>query len=409
MKEKTILILSDIHYGELAELENFGKSGVPSDEDLRFVANAVRDCLDTNEMHKIDYLFVLGDLTSRGSPGEFQDFYRFLTILKNMLGLNDDEVYLTYGNHDVDWSICKITNKPKEHHEAYCVAAANIGGFFAPSGSFKYEGPVIGCGVAHLDGIDLISLNSGIECYDDQAVRHGRLGEKQYQWLTNLQPKLRENTVRIVIIHHHLLTLPYPSPLKDFSALEEGANVLDILGQCGINIVLHGHRHHPIINTQSHSGWQNPITFLCAGSFGVNASHRASGRLPNMFHVASISSAPTTPVLEGTIKTFELDLSYEWVPLVSKPGEFLLNQTHWFGEPKATENAPSYVQTIIKNLLSNELLKEDHVKLPKYDTLPLSLRCILHSELNELFQSEAAQKGLSITGNYPRDCMVSKV
>ncbi len=409
MDQKTILILSDIHYGELAQLENFGKSGVPSDEDLQAIANGVFESLDTHVTQKIDYLFILGDLTSRGTPGEFQDFSRFLTFLKEKLDLKDSEVYLTYGNHDVDWTICKIESKSDEHHKAYCVTAANIGGIFAPPGNFKFEGPVIGSGVAYLDGIDLISLNSGIECYDDQKVRHGSLGDAQFEWLEkNLSSMLREDTVKIVIVHHHLLTLPYPNPVTDLSALKEGPNLLDLLGQNGINIVLHGHRHHPIVHTASQTNWKKPITFVCAGSFGVDANHRSSGRLPNMFHVASTCLASKKSILEGYIKTFELNSSSEWGPLYDKPNEYQLNETQWFGQADAMQNATPDVQSIMKNLLS-QLSTSEFASLPEYDTLSLSLRCILHSKLNELFQNEAAKSDLQITGVYPDRCIATKV
>ncbi len=405
MTQKRILIISDAHYGDLAHLDAFGKSGVPTDEDLKVIAVSVAESID----EPVDFLFVLGDLTSRGTPGEFQDFYRFLSILYGQLGLHESQVYLTYGNHDVDWSICNIEAAPQEHHEAYCVAAANVGGFFAPPGDYTHDGPVIGCGVAQLDGIDLISLNSGIECYSDQAIKHGRLGGKQFEWLKNdLQGCLRPNTTKVVILHHHLFSLPYSFPVSDLSVLEEGANVLEVLGACGVDIVLHGHRHHPIVHTASNSGWKKPITFFCAGSFGVSAGHRASGRLPNTFHIASINSNSGGKNLEGYIQTFELNSSSEWIPLVGNITEYPLNDRHWFGAPDAMQKSAGDMGNIVSKLIT-DLGTKDYARLPEYENLPLSLRSFFYSQLNEMIQDEGVKNDLEITGEYPKTCLATKV
>lgn len=405
MEEKNILILADVHYGDLAHLDNFGKNGVPSDDDFLAIANGVVDSLDK----KVDFVFVLGDLTSRGSPGEFNDFYRFLSILRQQLQLNEDQVYITYGNHDVDWSISKLRPDHSEYHKAYCVMAANVGGFFAPPGKYTHYGPVVGCGVAHLDGIDLISLNSGIECYNDQEVKHGRLGQIQYAWLKDELPSLlRPKSTKVVILHHHLFSLPYSKPLSDLSILEEGSNVLEILGNCGVDIIMHGHRHHPIIHTASNSNWQKPITFFCAGSFGVSAHERAHGRLPNTLHIVNFSNLVGLQTLEGYVETYELNSSIEWVPLTENNSEYSINQKQWFGAPNAKQSAEFDAMSVIKKL-GDTLAIDEYCKLPAYDELPLTLRCLHINTLNSVFQEECAKLDLEITGEYPKPCIAIKV
>ncbi len=404
MKKINILILSDVHYGDLAHLDTFGKSGVSSDDDLYAIARGVVDGLD----RQVDFIYVLGDLTSRGSPGEFQDFYRFLSILRNQLKLEKSQVFITYGNHDVDWSISKLKPEIPNYHKAYCVAAANIGGFFAPPGEYAINGPVVGCGIAHLEGIDLISLNSGIECYNDQEIKHGRLGQSQYEWLKNELPAhIRKHSTKVVILHHHLFSLPYSKPLSDLSLLEEGSNVLEILGKCGVDIVMHGHRHHPIVHTASHSSWKKPITFFCAGSFGVSANERAGGRLPNTFHVVSFDSYSGPQNLEGSIETFELNSSFEWTPLTNRASEYRINHIQWFGAPDAMQKAEVEANAVINR--SRDILEKKEVfALPDYKNLSLSLRCLYLDDLNEVFQTESIKQGLEITGTYPDKCIAMK-
>jgi predicted phosphodiesterase len=406
MDFNTALILSDIHYGDLAHLEIFGKRKPASDSDLELIAKGVIDRLD-KEGVSIDFLFVLGDLTSRGSPGEFADVNRFLTILRNLLNLSENKVFVTYGNHDVDWKISGIEKEAHKYHSAYCKTAANVGGLFISQQCPTYEGPVIGCGVTHLDGIDLVSLNSGIECYDDQIIKHGKLGEAQYDWLKNdLANYLREDTTKVVILHHHLLSLPYSNPHFDISALEEGANAIEHLGSLGIDLVLHGHRHHPIAHTESRTTWKKPITFFCAGSFGVDASERASGRLPNTIHTIKINKFSKDAAFEGIVETYELDSASKWVYLNEKNNEYSLNQKQWMGLADAAQKADADIQTLLDEA-SIFLQSENFFMLPLYNDLSLSLRCLNYNLLNESIQKKAYEMGLTITGDYPKKCIAT--
>jgi len=406
MDFNTALILSDIHYGDLAHLENFGKRGSASDTDLELIAKGVVHRLK-KEGKSIDFLFVLGDLTSRGSPGEFADVNRFITILRGLLNLSEKEVFVTYGNHDVDWKISGIEKEDSEYHSAYCETAANLGGLFISQQCPTYEGPVIGCGVTHLVGIDLVSLNSGIECYDDQKIKHGKLGTVQYDWLKNdLAKCLREDTTKVVILHHHLLSLPYSNPHFDISALEEGANVIEHLGSLGIDLVLHGHRHHPIAHTESRTTWKKPITFFCAGSFGVGASERESGRLPNTIHTIKINKFSKGAAFEGMVETYELDSTSEWVYLNEKNNEYSLNQKQWVGLADAAQKADADIQILLDEA-SKLLESEQFFSLPPYNDLSHSLRCLNYNLLNESIQNKAHEIGLTITGDYPKRCIAT--
>ena len=77
------------------------------------------------------------------------------------------------------------------------------------------------------------------------------------------------------MLHHHPFNYPYPTLGRDISLLDEGAELLDISGKAGINLICHGHRHHPKAHNEQRDDWKNAITFICAGSFSVNAAHCA--------------------------------------------------------------------------------------------------------------------------------------
>jgi predicted phosphodiesterase len=408
MTSKTALILSDIHYGELAHLESFGKKIPSSDDDFSKIAAGIVESLN-EESIVVDFLLILGDLTSRGTPGEFCDINRFFNILRDQLRLSANQVFITYGNHDVDWNVCNIESKHQEHREAYNYAAANLGGFFVSPGHFTKEGPVLGCGITQLEGFDLISLNSGIECYSDQEIKHGKLGREQFKWIKEeLKEYLRADATKIVILHHHLLPLPYKKPVQDLSFLEEGASTAEILGRLGIDIILHGHRHHPISLTTIKSGWMKPMTIFCAGSFGVEASHRSSGRLPNTYHTISIPLNSGKSKVEGIIKSFELNSSSQWEPLAEQSSEYSLNQEQWFGSTDTLADVEQAVVQLLQASIDGSG-DERFSPLPHYENLPLSLRCILHSDLNDYIMKKSLVMNISVTGQYPKPCLISRL
>lgn len=407
LMKKSVLVISDLHYGDLAGFKEFGKSEPATEEDLNSVAKKVVTTVKDNK-HEIDMLFVLGDLTSRGSPTEFETVYRFILILAEQLSIELKDVYITYGNHDVDWEICNIKSEPPEEHLAYCVTAANLGGMFAPPNEFDVYGPVLGCGVTNTDGLDIITLNSGIECYSSHSIKHGRLGQLQFEWVKDeLSKFLKPKSTKIVILHHHLLSLPYKTPHLDLSALEEGANTLQILGDLGVDLVLHGHRHHPIVFTAAETSWKKPITFICAGSFGVGPSERADGRLPNTFYVLDFETEQGKENLVGKISTYERNSSSDWTPLNPNYDEYPLNYQQWFGSHSAMIESTKEVKALLtvaeKNLITNEF----HM-LPEYNDLELCLRCIDHMSMNDIFKLEAKSLNIKITGKYPDNCMVTR-
>lgn len=89
-------------------------------------------------------------------------------------------------------------------------------------------------------------------------------------------------------MHHHPIHYSYPTVGHDVSMVEESGEILDIAGKYGIDLIIHGHRHHPKATTIMQDGWMHPIAFICAGSLAVNAPHRNDGNIPNTFHVIEI-------------------------------------------------------------------------------------------------------------------------
>lgn len=317
-----IALISDIHFGKFSRTAEFSVPGEPiRDENSGGIplADSLIDLLKTNN---VQYLCIAGDLTSIGSPQEFSFCEHAILNIAERVGIPKEKIILGLGNHDVDWKIADIFNqyqtsetdfpdelvKEKYQRIAASAAAINIDSIPMPIPN----GPAPFSGVVENKDFVMFILNSGCYCTRNQEVSHGKLDLKQLEWFNAESMKYREDTRwKIVLMHHHPFSYKYPIHSIDISMLEEGPEFLEIAGKNGINLVLHGHRHHPRAETELKNDWHNPITFICAGSVAVNSAHRSSGEIPNTVHIIELSDDVGVLKLEN----YEFSSSKGWHPL----------------------------------------------------------------------------------------------
>jgi 3',5'-cyclic AMP phosphodiesterase CpdA len=81
-------------------------------------------------------------------------------------------------------------------------------------------------------------------------LAEGEVGTSQREWfrskIANLETSHADfdNFVRVVVLHHHF-DIENTAPSERFMQLLDRADVEKMLGDCGVNVVLHGHKHHP--------------------------------------------------------------------------------------------------------------------------------------------------------------------
>ena len=342
-----IALMGDIHYGALSSTSEFAIQGerLPYGE----VSNAsplFQGLIDILKKEKIDYLIVAGDLTSTGSPLEFKNCFKKIFQLSSAIGILSENVFICLGNHDIDWRITRLIDSYKEKSTyinedveflecryrklAHNWAVSEINSLEDHTMRFNavYENAPL-TGVIERDDFIIFILNSGHLCYHDESHKHGSLSSEQLNWFENIAFKYKDSQkAKIVLLHHHPYNYPYPLPGRDPSTLEEGSELSEICGKAGINIVIHGHRHHPKAKTTNENGWINPVTYMCVGSLSVNASHRLQGAIPNTFHIVDFIS-PERIVL----KNYEYNFVNGWMPTQGYREEVPLEDTMILGKP----------------------------------------------------------------------------
>lgn len=318
-----IALISDIHFGRFSRTDEFAVPGEKIQDENKGAKSLKESLIAILKEKSVDYLFVAGDLTSMGSPQEFHFCEKEILYIAQSAGVPKDNILLGLGNHDIDWKITEICDGYKKTCDKdfpfdLVKAKYQIMGAHAPALCMtelhqpNKKGPAPFSGIVENDDFILFVLNSGWCCTHDQGISHGKLTIKQLEWFKeNAEGYKVDSRWKIVLMHHHPFNYSYHIPSFDVSMIEEGSNFVDIAGQNGINLVLHGHRHHPKAQTSLNNGWEAPITFVCAGSLTVNSAHRSHGEIPNTFHIIELSETPG--IL--TLYNFQYTPFEGWIPI----------------------------------------------------------------------------------------------
>lgn len=333
-----IAFISDIHYGKLSRTNEFKVPGEPIDDETFGAPSLENGMVSLLKEYTPKYLFIGGDLTSIGSPQEFYYCEKKIFEIADKVGISNDNIICGLGNHDIDRKIAALADEYKdldielqnliqERYQMITAFGASVCLRRMPQPLEK--GPVPCSGVIEKEELIVFLLNSSLYCNGKQTYPHGKLGANQLNWFEKVSKKYSsDERIKIVLLHHHPVNYPYPTLSHDISTVEEGSELLSISGRHGINLILHGHRHHPMATTKSESGWVNPVALVCAGSLSVNAKGRNNGEIPNTMHILELKKAGEPIILynfqytEATGWTgYENENSYKSVDFKMKLGK----------------------------------------------------------------------------------------
>lgn len=395
-----IALISDIHYGKLSTTSELSVSGEQLDiGEVHTSKPLFEGLINSLKEEKPNYLLITGDLTSSGSPLEFKDCYCKLSQMVSSVGIAPSKVIICLGNHDLDWRISELneeyvidgtsTDNKKFLEEKYLQLSYSWSMMFegeakdiCPQYDEKYSTPLTG--VIDTDECVFFVLNSAHLCKKNQVIRHGRLTESQLKWFEEVVSRYKESAkAKIVLLHHHPMSYPFPSIGHEISTLEEGAEFLEVCGSGGIDLVIHGHRHHPKAITVTQRDWVNPVTYICAGSLSVNATHRCSGEIPNTFHIIDYVNKDDIVLRNYIYRSFD-----GWV----------LNRK---SDPATPIDGHMRLGKCIDDSTALSLISQLHVEeFVDYNSLPDDLMYISLERLNKLTHQIFDAENV-ITGDFP--------
>lgn len=395
-----IALISDIHFGQFSRTAELSVPGEKIKDENTGGEPLKESMVSLLKDEHISYLCVAGDLTSLGSPQEFVYCEKMVLDIVEQLGIPTSNILLGLGNHDIDWNISELYGKfdksdsdfpldlVKEKYRRVAASASlvNLDTISAPSKS----GPAPFSGIVENDNFVLFVLNTGWCCTKEQANKPGRLAVEQLEWFEEKAENYRSvKKWKIILMHHHPFNYSYHIVCPDYSTLDEGSNFLDIAGKNGFHLVIHGHRHHPRAETTWKTGWEHPITFICAGSFSVNASHRSGGSIPNTLHIIELTDEI------GVLKlcNYQYSPAKGWIPFVENLPETPLDRMMMFGK-----------------LFNSDIINQAIGRLPdsvelRWDTLDECLRFMPFGVLNERIRAKFATTH-NVIGQFPNSVVL---
>ena len=399
-----IAFISDIHFGKDSCTKDFTVPGETSREQTCSSAEFESGLVQLFRDNAVSYLFIGGDLTSVGSPQEFYYCENKIIEIAKKAEIPQENIICAFGNHDIDWKIVKIVESidfKEESVKEIAIKKYQMVAAHGPAGILQHiqqpqeKGPLPFSGVFEREFICIV-LNSSCYCSPFQHNKHGQLSLDQLSWFESILKKYEDDTrTKIVLLHHHPIQYPYPITGEDPSLLEEGSELVALAGKYGVNIILHGHRHHPRVKTVFENGWKHPISFICAGSVSVNASQRSFGSIPNMAHIIDLKDAPTSVALSN----FEYSFNKGWIELRDNREETPIDAHMKLGQTVTPEEAKECVLTLPR--------KDGDITIISYNDLPDLLKFCTYNEIN-CYVRESLSGSFDICGSFPENVSLSK-
>jgi 3',5'-cyclic-AMP phosphodiesterase len=168
-----------------------------------FVPNLLdRTLVEVNDLAP-DVVVVTGDLTNMGYRQEFREAREYLDRLVC------PDVLVVPGNHD-----------------SRNVGYAHFERLFATRQAMVRK-----------PGVTILGVDS-----TEPDLDYGRIGRHRYQWIREAFME-RPEDVKIFMLHHHLL--PIPGTGRERNIVNDAGDVLEVLVECGVDLVLSGHKHVP--------------------------------------------------------------------------------------------------------------------------------------------------------------------
>lgn len=293
-----IALLSDLHIGTSArgldlcphDLDDSAKVGKPPDF-ISYFEKWARNAIDTNG-GPFDMLCLTGDISNTAHAEEFVFADRATQRIASALGVPDNRIFFVPGNHDVHWPVMDL--KP-----ASFWAKHRYSPLFQDSLTFSRMHGLVKIGSLKEDPFfvaweeaDAIVIGINSAAYDGPTVKpHNGIIKQQTVDEVDRYLSRFPNTdkrLRICLLHHHLEQYSEPIPdTHDPSIAVNAENLLNTLIRHRVDLVLHGHKHHPRLGAKQ-SGNGHPLVSLCAGSFSAVLHPLYYDGISNLFHIINV-------------------------------------------------------------------------------------------------------------------------
>ena len=174
----------------------------------RYREELLRTAIEEVNAAEPDLVVIGGDLTDDGYPDQYP------LAAQELSALRCPQTVRVPGNHD----------------------ARNVG-YLRYEDAFGARDSRLRLQCAGQD-VALVAVDSSKPDLDE-----GEIGREHYRWIE--EGFAGEADLRIFVCHHHLV--PVPGTGRERNQVLDAGDVLSLLRQCGVDLVLSGHRHVPYV------------------------------------------------------------------------------------------------------------------------------------------------------------------
>ena len=383
MKERKlrIAIVSDLHCHPEDTNNHKNNATVLFTDKLRDISKQhpvenLKELKIHDKIEDVDILLCPGDFTNQSHKQGLISGWDFINEISEILQAK--KIYATIGNHDID-SRNKFSNYsftyPRGIKKNFPLCNNDIGDFWSKGFTFieqpQYQILVVNSTHFHTHSTDNPVDNPNVK------------GKIEEGGIEEIEKYLRENNdnskIKIMLCHHHPKQHSR-NGLGEHDFIENGEDLLNVLGRYSFDLIVHGHKHDPWFgNYPTTDGYKIPI--LSSGSFSATSQISYCYKV-NYFHIVEISKQTET---KGTIKTWNFKNKQGWS--IEKDGF----------EPLTGFGNKQNIDLIIEDV--DKFICEK----PKVEWIDLldnfnDLKYLLPEEMKRLI-SELKLKGYSLTEN----------
>jgi 3',5'-cyclic AMP phosphodiesterase CpdA len=277
--------LSDLHVSsDLSALRHRLRSWVRQSQakNLLNLQAVIRDLAS----QEVDHLIITGDLTNNSRDASLES-------VREALGEWNEPERLTIvpGNHDLSYRRRArgpaAVRRPRKLSQLYGHFPTMFPREHPPELRHAKKEPfpfvkTLAGGKAVLIGLD---TTGRLTTRAGPLNSFGTISRAQFRELRSLlkNPWLHDR-IKIVAMHHHPVIVPVATFFDSFKHLFQSKQLLDLLYESHVDLILHGHKHHPFC-WQSHTFRDHDLTIICAGPPDAYADGKQSGLVYNIYSI----------------------------------------------------------------------------------------------------------------------------
>lgn len=305
MRQAQIVHFSDVHFGSSHNFNpKAGPDGakMPQDGVVPFSNLFSRD-LDFGSEKVPTLVAFTGDITTKHESDGFQEgvvFFEHLKTTSICKKIQDIAAFAAVpGNHDIDFFEDAQDERwgrwAKFYNQVFC---KNVD----PQDPLEFVELI---DRSKSDGICVLTLNSEIHVKRGSADEfRGQIDDRQLNKIVELLEQHKaslDGSIKIAMIHKHPVLIPeLVEGNRNYDAVVQSGNLINLLQKHGFHLILHGHKHWPTCFTIDHNNaydsGQNkrPILVVSAGTLGSREFRPGVGSDDNCYNRIFITWNPAS-------------------------------------------------------------------------------------------------------------------